>query len=114
MNAQDNNLDQIFRDAAQSQKAPLYDDAYWAEMNAMLDARSKKKKGFIYWTLGGTAAAIGLLILLFGINNQKATALYTQNELQNKQIERIAESTTNTENTAKETVKTKKDRKSVV
>src|SRR5690554_2202721 len=110
MNAQDNNLDQIFRDAAQSQKAPLYDDAYWAEMNAMLDARSKKKKGFIYWTLGGTAAAIGLLILLFGINNQKATALYTQNELQNKQIERIAESTTNTantENTAKETVKTK-------
>lgn len=105
MNAQNDNLDQLFRDAAQSEKAPLYDDAYWAEMNAMLDQRGNKKRGLIYWTLGGTVAAVSLLVLLFGINNQKATALYTQSELQDTQIEKITENTSSSVKTIAATEK---------
>lgn len=86
MNAHNNNIDQIFRDTAQSQQAPAYNDAYWAEMSAMLDAKSNNRRALILWTFGGAAITISLIIVLFGINHQSISPKYIQAELQNNSI----------------------------
>src|SRR5690554_4582677 len=44
MSLEDKNIDQMFSDAAHSQKAPQYDPAYWAEMNAMLKLEMPRKE----------------------------------------------------------------------
>src|SRR5690554_5502477 len=62
MSLEDKNIDQMFSDAAHSQKAPQYDPAYWAEMNAMLNARDAKKRGFLFWAFGGTIVFAGLFL----------------------------------------------------
>ena len=68
MSEENKNIDQLFSDAAHSESAPQYDSAYWAEMNAMLNARDKKKRGFIFWALGGSATFAMLFLSLFTLN----------------------------------------------
>lgn len=68
MSIDNNNIDQMFSDAAHSQKAPQYDSAYWAEMNAMLNAKDAKKRGFILWAFGGSALFAALFLSLFILN----------------------------------------------
>ncbi|HLV43095.1 MAG TPA: hypothetical protein VKY37_12510 [Brumimicrobium sp.] len=68
MSIDNKNIDQMFSDAAHSQKAPQYDSAYWAEMNAMLNAKDAKKRGFILWALGGSALFAALFLSLFILN----------------------------------------------
>lgn len=80
MSLEDKNIDQMFSDAAHSQKAPQYDPAYWAEMNAMLNARDAKKRGFLFWAFGGTIVFAGLFLSLFIFNMDlsKTQERYTQ------------------------------------
>src|SRR5690554_4900355 len=80
MSIEDKNIDQMFSDAAHSQKAPQYDPAYWAEMNAMLNARDAKKRGFLFWAFGGTIVFAGLFLSLFIFNMDlsKTQERYTQ------------------------------------
>lgn len=68
MSIDNNNIDQLFRDAAHSQKAPKYDSAYWAEMNSILNAKKAKRRGFLFWAFGGSIAFSILLISLFVVN----------------------------------------------
>lgn len=74
----ENNMDQLFRDAAHLEKAPQYDNSYWAEMNAILDAKDAKRRGFIYWTIGGTSVLTALLFLLFNLNGNNSIEKYSQ------------------------------------
>ena len=68
MSEENKNIDQLFSDAAHSESAPQYDSAYWAEMNAMLNTRAAKKRVFLFWALGGSAAFAVLLLSLFTLN----------------------------------------------
>lgn len=68
MSTDKNNIDQMFSDAAQSEKAPQYNSKYWAEMNSILNARDNKKKGFVFWAFGGSAIFAVLIISLFTLN----------------------------------------------
>ena len=62
MSEKDENIDQLFSDAAQSQNSPEYNEAYWTEINNVLDARDRKRKGFIWWSIAGSFM-VGLLVL---------------------------------------------------
>lgn len=88
MSEEKNNIDQLFRDAAQSEQAPQYDAAYWADMNAMLNKREAKKRAFLLWAFGGSAAFAVLLLSLFTLNmdNSLAEKRYVKEEM-NLQIE---------------------------
>lgn len=71
----DQELDTLFQEAAAQGKAPAFDDAYWAEMEAMLPA--KKRRGVIFWfTVGGIPIVLGIIGLsLFGWNkNDQSSA----------------------------------------
>ncbi|PWH86839.1 hypothetical protein [Brumimicrobium oceani] len=83
MSEENKNIDQLFSDAAHSEPAPQYDSAYWAEMNSMLNERDKKKRAFIFWALGGSAAFAVLLISLFTLNMR--TPLEKERYVQEKQ-----------------------------
>ncbi|WP_107037726.1 hypothetical protein [Brumimicrobium mesophilum] len=73
MSEENKNIDQLFRDAAQAEKAPQYNKAYWNEMNAMLNARDARKKAFLLWAFGGSAAFAVLLFSLFALNMDDST-----------------------------------------
>lgn len=90
MSKENKNIDQLFSDAALSEKAPHYDSAYWAEMNTMLNARDAKKRAFIFWAIGGSAAFAVLFISLFTLNmdNSLEEKRYVSEEL-NLNIENI-------------------------
>lgn len=90
MMSSNKNIDQIFSDAAHSQKAPAYDSTYWNEMNAMLNARDKKRKGFFFWMLGGATVTSVLIASLFIFNTESTDALYHRAE-SNLKIETITE-----------------------
>ncbi|RYM33362.1 hypothetical protein ERX46_10495 [Brumimicrobium glaciale] len=68
MSEENKNIDQLFSDAAHTESAPQYDSAYWAEMNSMLNAKDSKKRAFIFWALGGSAAFAVLFLSLFTLN----------------------------------------------
>lgn len=69
MNLNDENIDQLFRKSAENVKAPEYSDAYWAEMNQMIDAEEKNRKRLMIWTFFGTIGAALVALLLF-FNNE--------------------------------------------
>lgn len=83
MSEENKNIDQLFSDAAQAEKAPQYDKAYWNEMNTMLNARDAKKKAFLLWAFGGSAAFTVLLFSLFAINmdNPSTEQRYAKEEI---------------------------------
>lgn len=62
----DQDLDTLFKEAADQVAAPAFDDAYWAEVESMLPV--KKRKGIIFWfTVGGIPVVLGIIGLsLFG------------------------------------------------
>ncbi|HZH86209.1 MAG TPA: hypothetical protein VFD77_02760 [Brumimicrobium sp.] len=88
MSTDKNNIDQLFSDAAHSQKAPQYNAAYWAEMNALLNAKDAKKRAFILWAFAGSALFAVLFLSLFIVNMDfnQAEKRYTQTALHNTVI----------------------------
>ncbi len=74
MSEENKNIDQLFSDAAQNQKAPQYNPAYWEEMNAFLNARAAKRRTLILWTSFGVVLCLFLLSTLFVINAEQDTA----------------------------------------
>ncbi len=62
----DQDLDMLFKEAADQVTVPAFDDAYWAEVESMLPV--KKRKGIIFWfTVGGIPVVLGIIgLTLFG------------------------------------------------
>jgi hypothetical protein len=62
----DQELDTLFKEAADQVTAPAFNDAYWAEVESMLPV--KKRKGVVFWfTVGGIPIVLGIIGLsLFG------------------------------------------------
>lgn len=98
MNSSNKNIDQLFREAAQQEKASLYQDAYWDEMAQILNQK-KSRKGFFIWIFSGIIAlsALGALFL-FGAK-EVIQPRYTLTELENAVI---VENTTITEDSKDE------------
>ncbi|MDX1652347.1 MAG: hypothetical protein R3277_07640 [Brumimicrobium sp.] len=69
MKLTDKNIDQLFRDAAQNEKAPGYSSSYWNEMNSMLNERDKSRRIYAYRVAAGTLLFAFLVGILFMINN---------------------------------------------
>ncbi|RFC53937.1 hypothetical protein [Brumimicrobium aurantiacum] len=101
MSIEDKNLDQLFSDAAQSQSAPQYNSDYWKEMNGMLNARDRKKRVLLFWTLGGSAAFAILFLSLFAINSDLMIKERYTLEQTNIKLEKINSIKENTLVTAK-------------
>lgn len=55
MGWKDDEIDDFFREAAGNRKA-TYDEAYWKEMEALLNAEKTSGKGIFWWVFGGLSA----------------------------------------------------------
>lgn len=87
MNWNENDIDELFRDAAKEIKA-TYDDAYWTEMEALLP--QKKKRRFAMWWFTPLLILGGISSVLYfsSKNNLPVTSTAKQNkQLIGKQIE---------------------------
>jgi len=74
MKLDDQNIDQIFNDAAHSQSAPQYDASYWNDVEAVLNEESRKKRALAWLASGGMfvfALLVGLLISSNILDNKK-------------------------------------------
>lgn len=71
MNLRDENIDLLFRKSAENVEAPEYNDAYWTEMNQLIDADQKSRKKLVVWTYLGTLGAILIIFLLFSNRTEK-------------------------------------------
>ncbi len=82
MKLDDQNIDQIFNDAAHSQSAPQYDTSYWNDIETMLNEESRKK-GVLVWLASGGMLVFALLIgILISSNIIDKKKHYVQDELQ--------------------------------
>lgn len=79
MNLEDKHIDELFRNAANQSSAPEYQTTYWAEMEAMLNASQKRRKGLVFWTSLGSILMIGLITTLF--LSRGSEALYNKADL---------------------------------
>lgn len=66
MNLNDQHIDDLFRKAADTSKSPAYNPSYWSEMEQLLNAERKRRKGLIAWSVFG-------MILLFGLLSKAVT-----------------------------------------
>ena len=64
MSLEDKHIDELFRNAANQSKAPEYQASYWLEMEAMLNASKKQRKGFMAWSSFGVLLMIALVSIL--------------------------------------------------
>lgn len=71
MKLSDKNIDQMFRDAANSAPEVEFKDAYWDEMNAFLDLEEKNKRGIYSMLSFGILALIGVSSLFLVPNENK-------------------------------------------
>lgn len=82
----DEELDQLFRDAHASEgQEALFVPEFWSEMEAMLPAETKKKRGFYWIPLSAAAILIGV-ILFYPSDPAKIDRLVGQNEKQNEKV----------------------------
>ena len=61
MNLNDQHIDDLFRKAADTSKSPAYNPSYWSEMEQLLNAERKRRKGLIAWSVFGMISLFGLL-----------------------------------------------------
>ncbi|SFT53767.1 hypothetical protein SAMN05216474_1163 [Lishizhenia tianjinensis] len=71
MSLTDKDIDQLFRDAANSAPQVEFKEAYWDEMNAFLDQEEKGKRGIYSMLSVGILALIGIGSLLLIPNQNK-------------------------------------------
>ncbi|MDX1445085.1 hypothetical protein [Lishizhenia sp.] len=71
MSLTDKDIDQLFREAANSAPQVEFKDAYWDEMNAFLDQEEKSKRGIYSMLSVGILALIGIGSLLLIPNQNK-------------------------------------------
>lgn len=76
MNWSDEDIDNLFQDAAKQQEIPFREE-FWTEMEALLPQQKKKSRA-IYWLAGAFVGIIGLSSLLFiqedSLENKHLTA----------------------------------------
>ncbi len=78
----DEELDQLFRDAHASEgPEALFVPEFWSDMEAMLPADPKKKRGFYWIPLAAASILVG--IILFYPSNPAKIEHFTQNEKDN-------------------------------
>lgn len=106
MSEEKDNIDQVFNDAAHSQKAPQYHSSYWTEMNALLNARDAKRRALILWISGGTVVSLLLMATLFVINTDTldTRVQYAQTNL-DLETNKIISITEGSENNYRESTK---------
>lgn len=61
-------IDATFGSAASEMRAPEYDPAFWQEMEQLLAANRRRKKGFVWISLSGSLVLSLLIFALFSIN----------------------------------------------
>lgn len=84
MNVNDENIDKLFRDAANNSQSPEFQDAYWSEMDALIKQNQMAKKNRfldLVWVVSGFSSLLFLLTLgLFmnsSINNNETIVEYS-------------------------------------
>ena len=85
----DEELDQLFRDAHASEgQEALFVPEFWSEMEAMLPAETKKKRGFYWIPLAASTVLFG--IILFYPSDSAKIDRFTQNERENQKEGKIS------------------------
>lgn len=74
----DHELDQLFRSAANNTAAPVFQESFWDEMEAMLP-KKKRKKGFLWWWIGGgfSAAAVIVTVGVWSLSSSNTQPINT-------------------------------------
>jgi hypothetical protein len=101
----DEELDQLFSDAASNATAE-YNDAYWKDIEGMLPVR-KKRKGLLWW-MGGAGAIVffgSLLLVQFPFTTKSTIGKENARELANSSVTDLNQSPTSSpSNRVKKTV----------
>ncbi|MGM0479990.1 MAG: hypothetical protein ACQERC_12285 [Bacteroidota bacterium] len=78
MKLDDQNIDQLFNDAAHSRTAPQYDARYWDDIEAVLNEESRKKRLLVWFASGGGLVLALLIGILIGSNGTDTQQRYVQ------------------------------------
>lgn len=78
MKLDDQNIDQLFNDAAHSRTAPQYDARYWDDIEAVLNEESRKKRLLVWFASGGGLVLALLIGILTGVNGTDTQQRYVQ------------------------------------
>lgn len=93
MSVNENNIDQLFNEAAHAEKTPLFNEAYWSEMQGLLAMRAAKRKKIVVWFFAGTFVFSALIVALFLQNDSSNLERYiSYNSTGNQWVKTAVES----------------------